>query len=85
MFLDKEVRGPIELADDSGILPMGPTIADDVLPSQLVDATDNDLLLSASDKEESLAVASNGSHYTDPDLSGFESSSAAPRLVMLQY
>jgi hypothetical protein len=79
MFLDKEVLGPIELADDSGILPMGPTITDDVLPSQLVDATDNDLLLSASDKEESVAAASNGSHYSGPDLTGFESSSAAPR------
>lgn len=81
MFLDKEVRGPIELADDSGILPMGTTVADDVLPSQLVDATDNDLLLSASDKEESVATASNGSHYSGPDLAGFESSAAAPRLV----
>jgi hypothetical protein len=81
MFLDKEVRGPIELTEDSGILPLGPTIADDVLPSQLVDATDNDLLLSASDKEESVAAASNGSHYSGPDLAGFESSSAASRLV----
>ncbi|KAG0560601.1 hypothetical protein M758_10G187600 [Ceratodon purpureus] len=79
MFLDKEVRGPIELTEDSGILPLGPTIADDVLPSQLVDATDNDLLLSASDKEESVAAVSNGSHYSGPDLAGFESSSAPPR------
>ena len=81
MFLDKEVRGPIELTEDSVILPLGPTIADDVLPSQLVDATDNDLLLGASDKEESLVSASNGSHYSGPDLAGFETSSAAPRLV----
>lgn len=82
MFLDKEVRGPIELTEDPGLLPLGPTIADDVLPSQLVDATDNDLLLSASDKEESIAAASNGSHYSGPDLAGFETSAATPRLVL---
>lgn len=80
MFLDKEVRGPIELVEDTGLLPMGPTTTDDVLPSQLVDANDNDLLLGPSDKEDSIVAASNGSHaYNGPDLSGFDSLSAPQR------
>lgn len=86
MFLDKEVRGPIELVEDTGLLPMGPTTTDDVLPSQLVDANDNDLLLGPSDKEDSIVAASNGSHaYKGPDLSGFDSLSAPQRLVYVIF
>jgi hypothetical protein len=82
MFLDKEHRGPI-ITEESDILPMGPTTTEDVLPSQLVDANDNDLLLSASDREESLVTNGNGSHaYSGPDLSGFETSSFAPRSAL---
>lgn len=82
MFLDKEHRGPIELSEDTEILAMDPTTTEDVLPSQLVDANDNDLLLSVSDREESLGVVSNGSHaYGGPDLSAFETASFAPRSV----
>lgn len=82
MFLDKEHRGPI-ITEESDILPMGPTTTEDVLPSQLVDANDNDLLLSASDREESLVTNGNGSlAYSGPDLSGFETSSFAPRSAL---
>jgi hypothetical protein len=78
MFLDKEHRGPIELTEDTGILPMDSKLSNDVLPSQHVEANDNDLLLSASEREESRGGVGNGSYaYSGPDLSGFDTPSPA--------
>ncbi|XP_024520729.1 beta-adaptin-like protein A isoform X1 [Selaginella moellendorffii] len=52
MFLDKEHRKLYEFSDEAA-----PT---DVLPTQKLDANDNDLLLGAFDKEESQSGVSNG-------------------------
>eukprot|EP00249_Psilotum_nudum_P021679 c28199_g1_i1 orf=558-3068(-) len=75
MFLDKEHRGVFEFLDDTESLTPGVESAEEILPSQHVEATDNDLLLSASEKEESRGVVSNGSlMYSAPNVTAFETS-----------
>jgi vesicle coat complex subunit len=86
MFIDKEHRGPFEFSEDMGTLATTTGSADNVLPSQRVEATDNDLLLSASEKEESRGPATNGSlSYNAPDYNGsstaFVSHSPSPTTV----
>eukprot|EP00252_Welwitschia_mirabilis_P020113 TRINITY_DN4851_c0_g1_i1.p1 TRINITY_DN4851_c0_g1~~TRINITY_DN4851_c0_g1_i1.p1 ORF type:complete len:844 (-),score=200.12 TRINITY_DN4851_c0_g1_i1:295-2826(-) len=77
MFIDKEHRGPFEISEGNGDLATDETSVDNALPSQRLEATDNDLLLSASEKEESRAQSSNGSlTYNAPDFISQSSSSA---------
>ena len=74
MFLDKEHRGdPFEFSDDATSVTES---TDTMLPGQNVDANDNDLLLSASEKEDikAMAVISNGSSaYHAPPTSSDQS------------
>nr|ATG71013.1 AP4B [Cupressus duclouxiana] len=71
MFIDKEHRGPFEFSEDIGALATGASPDNSVLPSQRVEASDNDLLLSASEKEENRGIAANGSlAYSAPDYNG---------------
>ncbi|KAJ4953193.1 hypothetical protein NE237_030025 [Protea cynaroides] len=66
MFTDKEHRGPFEFSEELGILSVGVESDDNVSPAQRVEASDNDLLLSTSEKEESRGPSSNGSAYSAP-------------------
>ncbi|KAI3870161.1 hypothetical protein MKW92_045779 [Papaver armeniacum] len=74
MFTDKEHRGPFEFSEDPGSLSVGAESADNVLPAHRVEASDNDLLLSTSEKEESKGLISNGSAY---NTSSYDASSVA--------
>ncbi|KAI3977433.1 hypothetical protein MKX01_000346 [Papaver californicum] len=74
MFTDKEHRGPLEFSEDPGSLSVGAESVDNVLPAHRVEASDNDLLLSTSEKEESKGLISNGSAY---NTSSYDASSVA--------
>eukprot|EP00250_Pteridium_aquilinum_P017380 c23603_g1_i1 orf=141-2654(+) len=69
MFLDKEHRGAFEFSDDESASVT--ESSEKMLAGQRVDANDNDLLLSASEKEDTRGVvASNGSSsYIAPSSS----------------
>lgn len=71
MFLDKEHRGPFEFLDDASTNASATESSETMLAGQRVDANDNDLLLSASEKEDTRGiVASNGSSaYVAPSSS----------------
>ncbi|BBN14125.1 AP-4 complex subunit beta-1 [Marchantia polymorpha subsp. ruderalis] len=82
MFLDKDQRSPFAFSEDTGSSIIGPqSPGREDLPSD-IDARDNDLLLSAHEKEDSRAV-SNGSHgYSSSKfhtLQEFTDSAFAPR------
>lgn len=70
MFTDKEHRGPFEFSDELGNLSIGVESADTVVPTQQVEANDNDLLLSTSVEEETRVVSNNGSAYSAPSYEG---------------
>ncbi|KAI3832597.1 hypothetical protein MKW98_002143 [Papaver atlanticum] len=63
IFTDKEHMGPFDFSEDPGSLSVREESADNVLPAHRVEASDNDLLLSISEKEESKGLISNGSAY----------------------
>ncbi|XP_021835288.1 beta-adaptin-like protein A [Spinacia oleracea] len=63
MFTDKEHRGPFEFSDELGNLSIGSESANSVVPAQIVDANDKDLLLSTTEKEDSRASSNNGDGY----------------------
>ncbi|KAE8687812.1 Beta-adaptin-like protein A [Hibiscus syriacus] len=65
MFTDKELRGPLEFADELGNLSIGEA-ADNVVPSQRVEENDKDLLLTTAEKEETRGSSNNGSAYNVP-------------------
>ncbi|XXG55950.1 hypothetical protein AAC387_Pa03g3497 [Persea americana] len=67
MFTDKEHRGPFEFAEELGSLSVGEESADNVIQSRRFDASDNDLLLSTTEKEENKVPSNNGSAYSAPD------------------
>nr|DAD44678.1 TPA_asm: hypothetical protein HUJ06_002908 [Nelumbo nucifera] len=69
MFTDKEHRGPFEFSEELGSLSVGES-AENVISAQRVDANDNDLLLSTSEKEENRAPSNNGSAYSAPVYDG---------------
>lgn len=66
MFTDKEHRGPFEFSDELGNVSIGAESADNVVPANIVEANDKDLLLSTSEKEESRGPTHNGSAYSAP-------------------
>ncbi|XP_043723836.1 beta-adaptin-like protein A [Telopea speciosissima] len=70
MFTDKEHRGPFEFSEEIGSLSVGVESADKVSPAQRVEASDNDLLLSTSEKEESRGPSGNGFAYSAPVYDG---------------
>lgn len=75
MFTDKEHRGMLEFSEELGNLSLGVETTDDVVAdSQIYDASDNDLLLSTSEKEESKAPLSGGSAYSAPNYDNASSS-----------
>ncbi|MFQ6627714.1 hypothetical protein Gotur_006172 [Gossypium turneri] len=65
MFTDKEHRGPLEFADELGNLSIGEA-ANNVVPTQMVEENDKDLLLTTSEKEETKGSHNNGSAYSVP-------------------
>ncbi|KAL5975900.1 hypothetical protein ACLOJK_020228 [Asimina triloba] len=67
MFIDKEHRGPFEFLEELGSLAIGAESEDNVIQAQRFEASDNDLLLSTSDKEENRVPSNNGSAYSAPD------------------
>ncbi|ERM98573.1 hypothetical protein AMTRI_Chr05g66380 [Amborella trichopoda] len=68
MFTDKEHRGPFEFSEETANLSIGVESADNGIPSQRFEATDNDLLLSTSEKEENRGPSTNDSSaYSAPD------------------
>ncbi|KAF9615369.1 hypothetical protein IFM89_023020 [Coptis chinensis] len=66
MFTDKEHRGPFEFSEEVGNLSLGVESVDIVAPAHRVEASDNDLLLSTSEKEEIRGPSNNGSAYNAP-------------------
>ncbi|RWR77412.1 beta-adaptin-like protein A isoform X1 [Cinnamomum micranthum f. kanehirae] len=74
MFTDKEHRGPFEFSEELGSLSVGEESADNVIQSRRFEASDNDLLLSTTEKEENKVPSNNGSAYSAPD---FDVSSAS--------
>lgn len=70
MFIDKEHRGPFEFSEDIGNLSVGADSEVNVIPAQRYEASDNDLLLSTSEKEESRGATNDGSAYSAPDYDG---------------
>lgn len=66
MFTDKEHRGPFELTDELGSLSLSAGSVENVIPAQSYEASDNDLLLSTSEKEESRGLGNNDSAYSAP-------------------
>lgn len=66
MFTDKEHRGPFAFSEELGNLSIGVESVSNVVSAQMVEANDNDLLLSTSEKEESRVPSSNGSAYSAP-------------------
>nr|DAD44674.1 TPA_asm: hypothetical protein HUJ06_002904 [Nelumbo nucifera] len=69
MLTDKEHRGSFEFSEEIGNLSVGES-AENVIPAQRMDANDNDLLLSTSEKEENRAPSNNGSAYSAPVYDG---------------
>ncbi|XAR69311.1 hypothetical protein NMG60_11000850 [Bertholletia excelsa] len=68
MFTDKEHRGPFAFSEELGNLSTGVESGSDVVSAQMVEANDNDLLLSTSEKEEIRGPSSNGSAYSAPSF-----------------
>ncbi|KAK3004085.1 hypothetical protein RJ639_017885 [Escallonia herrerae] len=66
MFTDKEHRGPFAFSEELGNLSIGAESAENIVSAQRVDANDQDLLLSTSEKEESRGPSNNGSAYSAP-------------------
>ncbi|XP_024963064.1 beta-adaptin-like protein A isoform X1 [Cynara cardunculus var. scolymus] len=66
MFTDKEHQGPFAFSEELGNLSIGSEPADDILPAQRVEANDEDLLLTTTEKEESRAHGNNDSAYNAP-------------------
>ncbi|KAL1291194.1 hypothetical protein AAHE18_20G184200 [Arachis hypogaea] len=58
MFTDKEHRGTLEFSDELANLSINAEAGDSAVPAQRVEANDNDLLLSITEKEEDLAFSS---------------------------
>lgn len=67
LFTDKEHRGPFEFSEDLGNISLGIDPSDNVIPAQDFDASDNDLLLSTSEKDESRVPLNSDSAYSAPD------------------
>lgn len=67
LFTDKEHRGPFEFSEDLGNISVGADPADNVIPAQGYEASDNDLLLGASEKEDSKLPLNSDSAYSAPD------------------
>jgi len=68
LFTDKEHRGPFEFSEDLGNISVGADPADNVIPASGYEASDNDLLLSTSEKEETRVPLNNDSAYSAPDF-----------------
>lgn len=83
MFTDKEHRGAFEFSDELGHLSIGPETVDNVVSAQGIEANDNDLLLSTSDKEESRNQTHNGSAYSAPLYNSSSASSLQSELAVL--
>ncbi|XP_020599817.1 beta-adaptin-like protein A [Phalaenopsis equestris] len=66
MFTDKEHRGPFEFSEELGSLSLDAGSVENVIPAQSFEASDNDLLLSTSEKEESRGLSNNDSAYSAP-------------------
>ncbi|KAK2986463.1 hypothetical protein RJ640_029696, partial [Escallonia rubra] len=66
MFTDKEHRGPFAFSEELGNLSIGAESAENIVSAQRVEANDQDLLLSTSEKEESRGPSNNGSAYSAP-------------------
>lgn len=66
IFTDKEHRGPFAFSEGLGNLSIGAEDSENTIPSQRLEANDNDMLLSTSEKEEDKGVANNGSSYNAP-------------------
>ncbi|RYQ85443.1 hypothetical protein Ahy_B10g105006 isoform A [Arachis hypogaea] len=77
MFTDKEHRGTLEFSDELANLSINAEAGDSAVPAQRVEANDNDLLLSITEKEEGRDAASNGSAYSAPSYDGASATSAA--------
>lgn len=66
MFTDKEHRGTFSFSEELGNLAIGVESTSNLVSAQIVEASDNELLLSTSEKEESRGPSSNGSAYSAP-------------------
>lgn len=76
MFTDKEHQGTFEFSDELGNLSISADSGDSAVPAQRVEANDNDLLLSTTEKEEGRDAGSNGSAYSAPSYNGASATSA---------
>ncbi|KAL5558803.1 hypothetical protein UlMin_035014 [Ulmus minor] len=83
MFTDKEHRGLFEISDELGNLSIGPVTADSV-PVHRVEANDQDLLLTTSEKEETKVPSNNGA-YSAPsfDLSSVSVAASQPQSELI--
>lgn len=78
MFLDKEHRGPFEFSDDGATMTSVAESTEDILQGQRVDASDNELLLSASEKEDARGLIGNGAFSYDAPISSTSEISNMP-------
>ncbi|KAF1871187.1 hypothetical protein Lal_00019979 [Lupinus albus] len=76
MFTDKEHRGTFEFSDELGNLSISAEPRDAVVPAQIVEANDKDLLLSTTEKDEGREPGINGSAYSAPSYDGSSAPSA---------
>ncbi|CAL0319222.1 unnamed protein product [Lupinus luteus] len=76
MFTDKEHRGTFEFSDELGNLSISAEPGDAVVPAQIVEANDKDLLLSTEEKYEGREPGINGSAYSAPSYDGSSAPSA---------
>ncbi|XP_019417005.1 PREDICTED: beta-adaptin-like protein A [Lupinus angustifolius] len=76
MFTDKEHRGTFEFSDELGNLSISAEPGDAVVPAQIVEANDKDLLLSTEEKDEGREPGINGSAYSAPSYDGSSAPSA---------
>ncbi|CAI9093465.1 OLC1v1028968C1 [Oldenlandia corymbosa var. corymbosa] len=80
MFTDKEYRGPFAFSEDVGSLSIGVESSDNMPVAQRVEANDQDLLLSTSEKEESKRAGYNGAAYSAP---AYDSAAVATQLDLV--
>lgn len=87
MFTDKEHRGPFEFAEELGSLSLSAGSVENVIPAQSYEASDNDLLLSTSEKEESRGLGNIDSAYNalgyDTSLISLEDKQVQPESNVL--
>ncbi|KAL1830597.1 hypothetical protein ACET3Z_000248 [Daucus carota] len=76
MFTDKEYRGPFAFSEEFGNMSIGVESEENAASSQRVEASDKELLLNTSEKEDKV-LSNNGSAYSAPAYDGYLNAAAS--------